>query len=291
MRVSLIAAGAAALALAGAIGVHPVHAQPPPGWDAPAPAGAAAQPSCADAASATARLVADEHWVDAHLVAETVNAFCRRAGTPAGWLRWNAVALVRLEEGTRAREVLAELFVAGPLAPEARTLAAWSFLVEEDEFAFRRALAAVEPAPRARLVAFAAIDAASSRFQGAADALEPSLATRARALHARYRGSRRRSPVLAGALSAAMPGAGQAYAGSWEGAAVALVLNALSIGATVELARREAYLSAALTGTAASIFYVGNILNAADLAQRGNQVAAEPHRDALERLLVPEAWP
>lgn len=291
MRIPLVAGGAAALALAGAIGAGLVHGQPPPGWDGPAPAGAAPLPTCAGAANATALLVAGEHWVDAHLVAETVNAFCRRAGAPPEWQRWNAVALIRLEEGTRAREVLAALFAAEPLAREARTLAAWSFLVEEDESAFRRALAAVEPAPRARLIAFAAIDAAAGRFQGAVDGLEPSLAARARALHARYRESPRRSPALAGVLSAVLPGAGQAYAGSWEGAAVALVLNALSIGATVELARREAYLSAALTGTAASIFYVGSILNAADLAQRGNHVAAEPHRDALERLLVPEAWP
>jgi hypothetical protein len=32
-------------------------------------------------------------------------------------------------------------------------------------------------------------------------------------------------------------------------------------------------------------------IDRADLARRGNQVAAEPHRDGLERLLVPEAWP
>ena len=260
------------------------HAQAPNDEPRPVP------PSCADAAEAPARLIAGGHWVDAHLVAETADAFCRGAGLPPGWQLWNAVALVRLDEGGRARQILAALAQGGPLAAAARALAAWSFLVEEDEGAFRLALRRVDAGSRPRLVTFSAVDDAA-RFARSAAALEPDLATRARALHARLRGARQRSPALAGLMSAILPGSGRAYAGSWEGAGVALVLNAISIGATVELARRDLYFSSALTGTAASIFYVGSIINAADLANRRNQVAAEPHRAALERLLVPEAWP
>jgi hypothetical protein len=39
------------------------------------------------------------------------------------------------------------------------------------------------------------------------------------------------------------------------------------------------------------VFYVGNILNAADLAVRRNDVASRPSYRALEELLVPEASP
>jgi hypothetical protein len=106
-----------------------------------------------------------------------------------------------------------------------------------------------------------------------------------------YQRAHVRRPWLAGVLSAVLPGAGQAYAGSWQGAAVALVLNAALIGATAELATRRLYFSAAAAGTAASIFYVGNILNAADLAQRRNERASAPAREAMERLLIPEAYP
>jgi hypothetical protein len=278
-------AAALACALAGGLAgpVAPARADPPP--RAPI-----VEPSCARAARAPARLVADAHWVDAHLVAETVDAMCDGTGQAREWQLWNAVALVRLDEGGRARQVLSALLSVEPLARAARALTAWSFLIEEDEAAFHGALRGVDPAARSRLLTFSAIDDAA-RFARRAAALEPTLAARVQALHARYRGSRRKSPALAGVLSAILPGSGQVYAGSWQGAAVALVLNAVAIGATVELARRELHVSAGLTGTAASIFYVGSILNAADLARRRNQVAAEPERAALERLLVPEAWP
>jgi hypothetical protein len=293
MRTALIAG---LLAAAWTVFAHPIAiraARGDPGetGSAAAPRPAPPQaPSCAEVAGAAARLVAGAHWVDAHLLAETIDAFCAGAGRPPVWQIWNAVALVRLDEGVRARRILAALFTSGPLAAEARILTAWSFLIEQDEPAFQQALRRVQAPARTRLLALDAIERAAD-FGRIAGRLEPNLAARARALQARYRASRRRSPALAGVLSAVLPGSGQAYAGSWEGGALALVLNAVSIGATVELARRDLAVSAALTGTAASIFYVGSILNAADLARRRNEIAGEPHRAGLERLLVPEAWP
>jgi hypothetical protein len=290
MHSALSVARAAALVMVGVAMGAPAWAQPPPSPARRDDSLRALEPSCARAARAPARLVADAHWVDAHLVAETVDALCDGSGEPREWQLWNAVALIRLDEGGRARRILSALLASEPLSQVARALTAWSFLVEEDEAAFHQALRRVEPAARSRLLAFSAIDDAR-RFAESAAALEPSLGARAQALHARYRESRRKSPALAGVLSAILPGSGQVYAGSWQGAAVALVLNAISIGATVELARRELYVASALTGTAASIFYVGSILNAADLARRHNEIAAEPERAALERLLVHEAWP
>ncbi|HLB79857.1 MAG TPA: hypothetical protein VJJ77_05085, partial [Dongiaceae bacterium] len=98
-------------------------------------------------------------------------------------------------------------------------------------------------------------------------------------------------PWLAGLLSALVPGLGHGYAGAWDAAAVALVLDGVLIGSTIELARRELWFTAGATGLAASVFYVGNILSAADLAERRNAVAAAPAWEELERVLVPEAWP
>src|SRR5690606_34632281 len=110
-------------------------------------------------------------------------------------------------------------------------------------------------------------------------------------VYERFERRHRKRPWLAGALSAVVPGLGQAYAGSWESAAVSFVLNGALIGATVELARRDFYAASTVTGLAGSVFYLGSVLSAADLARRHNQRAAEPERRALERLLLPERSP
>jgi hypothetical protein len=89
-------------------------------------------------------------------------------------------------------------------------------------------------------------------------------------------------------LSAVLPGSGQLYAGSLQAAAVTFALNALFIGATVELARDHDYWTATAAGTVASFFYIGGVINAADLARRRDQLAAQPDADALEELLLPE---
>jgi hypothetical protein len=112
------------------------------------------------------------------------------------------------------------------------------------------------------------------------------------AAHERYEEARHiRRPWLGGLLSAVLPGAGQAYAGSAAAAAAAFVLNAVFISGTVELARHELYATAVAAGMTASFFYVGNVLSAIDLATRRNARAAEAPFEALERMLVPEAHP
>ena len=126
------------------------------------------------------------------------------------------------------------------------------------------------------------------RFATASKSLAPALTEGIASSHQSYLASQSKRPWLAAGLSLVIPGAGQAYAGSWSGAAVALVLNAALIGGTIELGRRRLFFSASVTGLAASVFYVGNILNAADLARRWNSVAARPYLEEMERLLVPE---
>lgn len=71
---------------------------------------------------------------------------------------------------------------------------------------------------------------------------------------------------------------------------MAFLLNAVAFAATFELVDREMYFASALTGLAASVTYVGNIVNAADLARRRNDVAAEEPLADLESYAVPERF-
>ncbi len=81
----------------------------------------------------------------------------------------------------------------------------------------------------------------------------------------------KKSPALAGSLSALLPGAGQAYTGSWQSGAMAFVLNALFLSATLELKDKNLDNTALVSGVVFSITYLGNILNAAESAKLYNK--------------------
>jgi hypothetical protein len=169
-------------------------------------------------------------------------------------------------------------------------LHAWSFTRDRDQQAFDNALAQLPPQPRLRLQILERVGAPAvlpllERLEpGARDGVRSTVAQLWSAEHTRR-------PWLAASLSVVLPGAGQAYAGSWQGAAVAFVLNAALIGACAELAVHKLYVTAGAAGLAASFFYAGNIMNAADLARRRNEMASAPARLELEHLLLPEAHP
>jgi hypothetical protein len=247
---------------------------------APAPATA----DCRDS-ERPAELLRAGHAVDAHLLAEVLLVLCPAAPDAPRWRVVDALALHRLDEPERARARLTE--VGGP---RAAVLLAWSHLATGDRAAYAQAARALAPEAAARLATLAAAGDREA-FRARAARLDAALRAAAERAHEDVRRARRRSPVAAALLSAVLPGAGQAYAGSWPAAGIALALNAVLIGATVELADRRLYLGAATTGLAASVFYAGNILNAADLAARRNQIAARPAYQALEELLVPEVRP
>jgi hypothetical protein len=285
-----LAAPAAVLAAA-ALAAAPARAEP----------GAAAL-ACGDARgeqAVVARLRAGQH-LDAHGLAQALDLLCPDDATAAPDMRFrlkllDALALLELDEPVRARALLAEAAGAAtataPVRRRAALLSAWSHLRGGDEAAFRAALPGLDPEARERLGLYEA--AGDARAFAAAAAAMPSAPPPdlLRSAEAYRQASRTKLTGLAGTLSAVLPGLGQAYAGSWQAAAVALVLNAAFIGATVELVRRELYFTGAAAGLGASFFYVGNIINAVDLAgQRNERAAAEPRR-ALERLLVPEAHP
>jgi hypothetical protein len=238
--------------------------------------------------------VRERHRLDAHVMAEVLLLLCPSSPRRFRWRILDALVLEELDEPMRARAALADTLESAAL-PEratAATLLARSYAAAGDAAAYASALDRLPPSTRMRLQAFSSREDAG-QFRRAI-ALLADVPTRAQALD-QFRpydeASHAHRPWLAGTLSAILPGLGQVYAGSWRGAAVALVLNSLFIGATVELAWRRLYITAAAAGVAASIFYVGNVLNAVDLARRENEQGARPYADALERTLVPEAYP
>jgi len=90
-----------------------------------------------------------------------------------------------------------------------------------------------------------------------------------------------RRPGVAAALSAVLPGAGQAYVGRWGEASSALLVNTLLIGSTTTLIRREEYFAGVSVGLLALSFYGGNIMSARWGAHRHNRLAKEERLEAL----------
>lgn len=99
---------------------------------------------------------------------------------------------------------------------------------------------------------------------------------------------KQKSPALAGTMSAFLPGAGQAYTGSWQSGAMAFVLNALFLSATLELADHDLHAASLASGVVFSITYLGNILNAAESARIYNQNYNAPTIDAEKAKRFPE---
>lgn len=97
-----------------------------------------------------------------------------------------------------------------------------------------------------------------------------------------------KSPALAGTLSAILPGAGQAYTGSWQSGAMAFVLNALFLSATLELQDKDLHATALASGVVFSITYLGNILNAAESARIYNQNYYAPKIEEEKAKRFPE---
>lgn len=224
-------------------------------------------------------LIHARRFADAHHAATDLRVQC---GEQDSWRLLDDIALLRLEDRPYALADLTSLHT-----PASDVVLAWAYVTNRDDQAAHAVMQRLPPPRQAALLALAALSDEDD-FAAAATRLPGDLAPRAATLGRRYHAARVKSPALAGVLSAVLPGSGQLYSGSLQAAAVTFVLNSLFIGATVELARDKQYVTAAAAGTAASFFYVGGIINAADLARRRNRLAQEPVADELEELLVPE---
>lgn len=80
----------------------------------------------------------------------------------------------------------------------------------------------------------------------------------------------RKSPVLAGVLSAALPGSGQFYIGRRGDALLALLLNTLFVAGIVEAMNQDRPAVAGLLGFFEAGWYAGNILGAVNGAHKYN---------------------
>jgi hypothetical protein len=281
----LVGAFLAASPAAPAVAQVEAPPEPPPGQ-------AAAEPSvpCSALGRQVVGHLRAEEWLDAHLLAQLAAGLCAGPDGERAAMH-GAVALVQLEELERAVALLAGLRESGDLGlrATAAVLESWALLAA-DRAAFTSSLDRLPAPSRRRLEVLAALDE-GDEVRRLSRGLEEELRRVVEERYGRLEQRRSKRPWLAGGLSAILPGAGQVYAGSWEAGAVALVLNGVLIAATVELAREELYFAASTTGLAASVFYVGGILNAADLARRYNDRASAADRRALDRALVPEAFP
>jgi len=97
----------------------------------------------------------------------------------------------------------------------------------------------------------------------------------------RYQERPRKSRLLAGSMSAVVPGSGQMYAGYYRDGLVALTVNGLFIAGTVIAINDENYPLALLAGGFALPFYVGNIYGGANAAGRYNLGLIRATRDTL----------
>jgi tetratricopeptide (TPR) repeat protein len=80
----------------------------------------------------------------------------------------------------------------------------------------------------------------------------------------------RKSPAVAGVMSAIVPGSGYMYAGRYGDGVVALIVNGLFIAGTVAAIHQESYAVAAIVGGIGLPFYVGNIYGSANAATKWN---------------------
>lgn len=159
-----------------------------------------------------------------------------------------------------------------------RERAAARALVERELGRPRLALDAAGAAGQPLLEGFLALEAedagaARRAFATFDDPLRAELLGTADAVEARPR----KSALLAGSMSALLPGSGQLYAGRPGDALAAFSINALLIGGTVAAARNEEKTTAIALGFVSFGFWTGNVYGAANGARRHDRAT----RDAL----------
>ncbi|MDT8420228.1 MAG: tetratricopeptide repeat protein [Desulfuromonadales bacterium] len=92
-----------------------------------------------------------------------------------------------------------------------------------------------------------------------------------------------KSPLLAGFLSALLPGAGQAYTGRYKQAALAFCLNAAFIYGSIEAVENDNYTVGGILLFFESGWYTGNIYNAVNNAHKFNQRQQAKHKGEMRQ--------
>jgi tetratricopeptide (TPR) repeat protein len=95
-------------------------------------------------------------------------------------------------------------------------------------------------------------------------------AREALALLDRYQELPEKSPVLAGVMSAILPGSGYIYAEHYGDGITAFLINGLFIAGTITAIHQENYAIAGIVGGVGVPFYLGNIYGSANAAKKWN---------------------
>lgn len=101
--------------------------------------------------------------------------------------------------------------------------------------------------------------------------------------------SRERSPWTAAALAAIVPGAGHAYLGRWEDAALTFCVNAAFLGASIEAVSKRQTALAAGMAAAELLWYSGNVFSAVSNAHKHNQVLRQRWVEGVRLEQIP-SW-
>jgi TolA-binding protein len=96
-----------------------------------------------------------------------------------------------------------------------------------------------------------------------------------------------KSPVLAGVLSAILPGSGYFYAEHYGDGITALLINGLFIAGTVTGIHTENYAVAGIVGGIGVPFYLGNILGSANAAKKWNLSIRNEFSQRIYSILIP----
>ena len=91
----------------------------------------------------------------------------------------------------------------------------------------------------------------------------------------------RKSPAVAGMMSAVVPGSGYMYAGRYGDGIVALIVNGAFIAGTVAAIHQENYAVAAIVGGIGVPFYIGNIYGSANAATKWNISVRKEFREKI----------
>jgi tetratricopeptide (TPR) repeat protein len=98
----------------------------------------------------------------------------------------------------------------------------------------------------------------------------------------KYPGIEKKSPYLAGGLSAVLPGAGQLYVGRKTDAAAAFLLNGAFIWGTAESYHKRSYVTAGILLFFETGWYLGNIYNAISSAHKSNRQVEDKFMEDLQ---------
>jgi TM2 domain-containing membrane protein YozV len=94
---------------------------------------------------------------------------------------------------------------------------------------------------------------------------------------------KRKSPLLAGLLSAVIPGTGQFYNGRIKDGILALITNGLFIWGTYEAYRRDYYQIGIIVSVFSLGWYAGNVYGAVNGSHRYNYLKEEKFISGLKK--------